>query len=189
MGTSTSWFALQGATVEQVAARLTLERAGTEETEGPCFEVGQLTNGWVLVMHRFEENGLVAAPKLLEELSREWRTVACDEESHVGLSASGEWQDGARVWTLVHDNEAGDRPLMQEGEAPAEVRALLSAAATRGDDDGDTYELPLEAARSIVGYGLEHPDSRDVELALYVGPRRVPAAARGAAPKPWWRFW
>jgi hypothetical protein len=46
---------------------------------------------------RLEGDGVVAARVPLEVLSRTWRVIGCDEESHVMYSASSEWQRGREV--------------------------------------------------------------------------------------------
>jgi hypothetical protein len=187
--------ALEGATMERIVERLKLEPSDPDsyeavKAERPCFELGDLNNGWLLLMHRMKDDGVVLAPEQQLELSREWRVVACDEESHAGFSASGEWRDGKRVWTLVHEHDA-DNALQVLGEPPAEVSALLRAqrpAEVEEDEDNDAYEVPLKAARLLVGYGVGHADSADIELRFYVGPQKAQAAAPPPH-KPWWRFW
>ncbi len=197
MGTSTSWIAVEGATLEQVARDLHLTPASADPTEAPGedneYQAAMLPTGWVLLVCRMKRNGVVADPEVLKELSSSHRIVGCDEESHVMYSASCEWRAGRELWSVIHSSEEAATHLAARGDLPTgwpatrdEGMAVQAEAVKAGEDVDYVYEIPLAVAKQVVGYRLESDDDDDLEYVTLV------AASPQTAPrqsKPWWRFW
>jgi hypothetical protein len=190
MGSSTSWVAVHGATIEELAERLQL----TETTEQPArdaisYEVGALSNGWVILLFRMRDNGVVADTQLLEELSRTWRVFGCDEETHVMYSAASEWRDGREVWAVIHRSDEAPDHVDVRGTLPADAIAVKdeyvakhAAATAAGDNVDHVYEIAVALGRRVVGYSLDGPENDD--LALVTLKSRPP---RSETKKPWWK--
>jgi hypothetical protein len=188
MGTSTSWIAIEGSTVEQVAwaLRLTPSSDATNDTGDSGYLAAMLPAGWVLVVRRMESNGVVADRELLKELSSGRRVVGCDEESHVMYSASSEWRDGREVWVVIHSSEDAADHLEMRGDLPSgwagakdELIAMQAEAVKAQDSVDYVYEVPLSIAKLVVGYRSESDDDDDLEFVTL-----VPTSS-----KPWWKFW
>jgi hypothetical protein len=197
MGTSTSWIAVEGASLDQVTRELGLSLASSDSA-GPTgdggYEVAVLPTGWVLLVRRMERNGVVADPVVLRNLSRLWRVVGCDEETHVMHSASSEWRKGGEVWALVHSSEEAAAHLGVRGEPPADWQKTRDkflakhAAAEAAKKNVDyVFEIPLVVADLVVGYRLDSDEAEGLEFVSFVPvppPQQTPPSA-----KPWWRFW
>ena len=99
MGTSTSWVAIQGGKLDEVARTLGLVQLASEQVARAelRFQAAALDSGWLLLVQRMEGDGVVAGHAPLEALSRMWRVVGCDEESHMMYSAASEWHQGLDV--------------------------------------------------------------------------------------------
>jgi hypothetical protein len=183
MGTSTSWIAVEGASVEEVARELRLTPGSADS---PGYQAAMLPSGWVVLVRALEDDGVVANPALLETLSRSRRVVGVDEESHVMYSAAAAWNRGREVWAVIHSSEQARAHLAARGELPtgwAETRderlAEQAEADAAGDDVDYVYEVPLEVAKLVVGFRLDSDDDDDLEYVTLVA----------TAPKPWWKLW
>jgi hypothetical protein len=189
MGTSTSWIAVEGANLEQLARDLRLAPAPSDFVEDPAkssYQAAVLPSGWVLLVHRMEGDGVVAEHALLKKLSSARRVVGCDEESHVMYSASSEWREGREVWAVIHSSEQAADHLAVRGDLPPawtgvkdEWTAKHAEAARAGEGVDYVYEVPLEVAKLVVGYRMESEDDDELEFVTLVA----------ASSKPWWRFW
>jgi hypothetical protein len=200
MGTSTSWIAVRGTTLEQIERDLELTVAPTFAPGRPVardeheYTAGVLPGGWVVLVRRMDRNGVVADPELLKELSGSWRVVGCDEETHVMYSAASEWHRGREVWAAVRDFEQG---LELRGGLPAgwqrvrdECIRKQAEADAAGDDVDHMFDIPLELARIVAGYRLESDEDLGSEwVTLVRGILPPPPAARGREAKPWWHIW
>jgi len=134
MGTATSWMAVEGATLEQLATHL---------PRGPAWEAAILPGGWALAMARMQRDGLVAESDLLARLSRGRRVVVCDEESHVMYAASAEWRDGRERWAVIHASETAADHLVTRPIPIARPRWwLLREGWVRGGGAIGTREVP-----------------------------------------------
>jgi hypothetical protein len=188
MGTGTSWIAVEGTTLEQLARELGLAPVTDRSAhrDESSFRVAMLPNGWALLVRPMEGDGVVAERELLKKLSSGRGVVGCDEESHVMYSASSEWRDGSEVWAEIHSSAQAPDHLDTRGELPPEGAAVKAAwiakhaeAVRAGEGVDYVYEVPLELAKLVVGYRLESEDDDELELVTLVA----------ASPKPWWRFW
>ncbi|MCW5802115.1 MAG: hypothetical protein KIT31_06990 [Deltaproteobacteria bacterium] len=178
MGTCTSWIAIEGASVEQVARELRLRPAPADAAEDPdagIYMASVLPGGWVLLVHRLEYDGVVADREQLEKLSRGRRVVGCDEESHVMYSAASEWREGREVWAVIHSSEEALDHLHARGDLPAgwssvkdELMAQHAAAAKSGEGVDYAYEVPLVTAKLVVGYRFASEDDDDLEVVALV---------------------
>src|SRR5262245_61768703 len=157
MGTSTSWIAVQGADLGEVARELGLLPLGNGAPapgiEVAPYEAAALKSGWILFVKRLGGNGVVAESAPLEALSRVWRVVGCDEESHVMYSASCEWRYGREVWAVVHSSESAADHLDVRGEPPAgwltirdDFISKHADAEAEGENVDYVYEIPLVIA-------------------------------------------
>lgn len=190
MGTSTSWVAVQGATIEQVARNLGLAPAPSDYVYNDserCYTASVFGSGWVLLMFRLEDDGVVAERALLQKLSRDHRVVGCDEESHVMYSASSEWREGREVWAVIHDPEQALDHLVTRGDLPPGWTGVRDEWTAKHVEAAKTevgvdylYEIPLEVAKLVVGYRLDYDDDDD-------GQESVTLVS--APSKPWWKFW
>ncbi len=183
MGTSTSWIAVEGASVAELAAHLRFVAAPDDGEIDGAPQATIVPSGWALIVSRMKNAGVVEDARTLRGLARRWRTVACDEESHIMYAAACEWRDGREVWAVAHSSAETAVPLMIRGALPPgsiEVREKWLAqdveAAASGARVDYVYEIPLEIARLVVGYRL---DSDDDETLTYVP----------LIPRRWWRFW
>ncbi len=85
----------------------------------------------------------------------------CELEEHVNWSLVQRWQQGRKVWSVLHQGENSAFDLQTEGRLPAQFNALKAAALERqsGEDNEAAadliYELPLRLARAHTGM---HPD-------------------------------
>jgi hypothetical protein len=193
MGTSTSWIAVAGADLEKVAQQLGLaplpDRAQTPAMPDALYEAAVLESGWILLVKRLENNGVVAEPAPLAALSHGWRVIGCDEESHVMYSASSEWRKGREAWAIVHASERAADHLDVRGEPPPEwatIRDELRNEQATAEEEGSNvdyvYEIPLVVAERVVGYRTDSEDSDDLRF-VALG-RRL-----GRSQKPWWKLW
>jgi hypothetical protein len=189
VGTSTSWISVAGPSLDELAEELGVVRTAQAPSQrGSAFEAATLEDGWVLFLEKLKRNGVVAGPQVLEQLSRRWRVVGCDEESHVMYSASSEWRDGREVWALVHAAENGIEHLEVRGSPPENWMLVrdehLEQQERAGDENVDyVYEIPLVVAQRVVGYRLETEMDDQLDFIPLI---KAPA---GSASKPWWKLW
>ncbi len=106
-------------------------------------------------------------------------------------SAAEGWRGGKRIWRIEHDAEKSARHLECSGELPATYAVALGEAESEQDaeDAGakevDFYfEIPLQVARSIVGFkhdeenpGIDYESFTVIERTGSVGQSH------------WWKFW
>lgn len=192
MGTSTSWIAIEGTSVEEVARDLGLvpaPAAAIDDSTGSAYSVAMLPNGWVLLVSKLDNDGVVAHGDVLKKLSRGRRVVGCDEESHVMLSASAEWRDGREIWAVIHAAETAPDHVVARGEPPAdwikvkdEHMAMQAKAVKSGEEVDYAYDIPPAVAKLVVGYRTDSDDDDDLDYATF-----IPASSKSS--KPWWRFW
>ncbi len=195
MGTSTSWIAAHGATLDELASRLDLERSSDSSSgDAIAYEAVILANGWIIFVHRMVENGVVAQPKLLADLSREWRVVGCDEESHVMYSAASEWLDGRETWAAFHSSEEAADHFELRGAPPPESNGVRdeflakhAAASAAGENVDYVYEIPLVLAHRAVGFRVDVIENDDLDF-VALKARSRPASPSGRS-KPWWKVW
>jgi hypothetical protein len=192
MGTSTSWIAVEGESLEQVAQALRLIPAPSDWTNAgreDSYLAAMLPAGWVLLVRRLEGDGVVADHEILKKLSAGRRVVGCDEESHVMYSASSEWREGREVWAVIHSSEKAREHLATRGDLPQgwsatrdESLAEQAKAAESGQDVDFVYEIPPAVAKLIVGYRLDSEDDDALDYVTLLGGPPTPSTRSS---KPW----
>jgi hypothetical protein len=82
--------------------------------------------------------------------------VTCFVEEHVMVSRATGWKDGHLRWSVTHDAQKGLMHLDVQGEPPPGFAAIRDRKlAEQAADDGSVdwlFEIPVETARSVVGY-------------------------------------
>jgi hypothetical protein len=159
MGFSVSWMAVQGCDVTQAAEALGFELdddVPCEIPEGDC--MGQLPGGWVLV---WIDDFDALRKGRFAPLLKFGPAVACAVEEHVMVQEARGYREGAEVWRITHDPNAGESlyHLDVAGEPPTNFEAIRSAAIkaqdAEGGEDADVdiiSDVPLDVAKSICGF-------------------------------------
>ena len=192
MGYSLSLLAVP--TANQAAA---LEQLGYHKTGRICecarepLSACTLPTDWFLIVARGCDSHFLQA-KVLGPLSAHLPVVACSIEEHVMFSSAEYWANGVQVWRAAHIGENGPVHLETTGLLPAGFEAMAAAHRTAQDAEGghgadvDHYfDIPLEAARGIIGF--KHDE--DIPGVDYAGFDVLLNAASSVDRKPWWRFW
>jgi hypothetical protein len=98
-------------------------------------------------------------PQDLAQLSIDHDLLLCLIEEHVIASSAELWSKGDRKWWLSHEGENGPKGLEVDGEPPEIYPAIRKEMedlqlAEGGDEAGVDYlfEIPLEVAKSLVGF-------------------------------------
>jgi hypothetical protein len=159
MGFSITWCAVREENADKVVQDLGLTPTGeTEEMPESLICIGKLDTGWRVLSHN-EYGCPYLQPQDLARLSIDHDLLLCLIEEHVMASSSEFWSKGKRHWRLSHEGEDGPRGLDVEGDPPenyAVIRKEMEALqlAEGGDDAGVDYlfEIPLEVAKSLVGF-------------------------------------
>jgi hypothetical protein len=191
VGVSISWVAFKGVTDVVGLSRLGLSLTARSSSFGQERYLGRsLPGAWYLVVER-KWNSKIVSSSSLSALSADCEVVAGWVEEHVMFSAAEGWRDGQKTWRLEHDAEKSDRHIECSGEPPTTYPAALAEAEAEQDaeDAGSKevdfyFEIPLQVARSIVGF--KHDEANPGEDAgQYTVLERVGSAAKNH----WWRFW
>ena len=191
MGFSISWVAFKG--VPDVVGLSRLGLSLTARSSGFSQErcLGRsLPGAWYLVVER-KWNSKIVSSSSLSAVSADCEVVAGWVEDHVMFSAAEGWRHGLTTWRLEHDAEKSDRHIECSGEPPPTYAAAL-AEAEAGQDAEDAgskevdfyFEIPLQVARSIVGFKHDE-ENPGVDADQYTVLERVGSAAK----KHWWHFW
>ncbi len=190
MGFAISWLAVKGKTPEALARELGLAPSGEAAEIGEAtFTGGALPGGWfLLVMNRCEHEFVAATSLAL--LSRDCEVVACSIEEHVMVSTSELWRNGARVWRIEHDAQRSIDHISASGRVPDTYSAIerefverQNQAGGRNADIDYFFEIPLQMAKSIVGF--KHDEARPEEESF----ETFRGASLSSERKPWWKVW
>jgi len=105
------------------------------------------------------------------------------------------WSNGREVWSMQHDgNDAAVMDLAVQGSPPESFNALrercvAQQAADGGKDNVDyVFEIPLELAKSIVGFKHDEITS-EIDSESFWALRQGTTGLLTAARKPWWKIW
>ncbi len=93
------------------------------------------------------------------------------------MTAAAEWSKGRELWSVVHDSEQGRDHLATRGTPPSGWQNLREALPTFNGDVDHLYDLPLEAAKLVVGFRADS-EEHDAPLDEVIPTKR-----------PWYRFW
>lgn len=112
-----------------------------------------LENGWYVIVDLSEH--LQKQNDLLAKLSEKTCVLVGSIEEHVMDARVTCWQNGKKVWEVIHNAETSDDHLQVEGTPPAEFGAIKEQALEQGEeDDGVDYyfEIPVALYHQITGY-------------------------------------
>jgi len=157
MGYSLSWLAIKGKSPQAIRDELSFQLTdGREEIPESELTAVQMPSGWYLIVSNHTEQVVSdAAMQCLAGSGCE--LVTCFVEEHVMISRATGWKDGRLRWSIKHDVLKNQRlPLDVQGEPPPEFAAIREKALAEqaaGDADCDyVFDIPVETARSVVGY-------------------------------------
>lgn len=157
MGYSISWIAFQGLTKSEILSCTRLIDTGEPDgvNESPI-SGSELPCGWYVLFLNDVTHPYVSGDTL-RELSRGCSVLGCQVEEHAMVSASFFYQNGTRIWNVVHDSEKGLYHLEIDGDPPesfsiSECRQKQDSAGGEGAGVDYIFDAPLELARRICGY-------------------------------------
>jgi hypothetical protein len=159
MGYALSLLALKCPDPHAALSDLKIERTGgfCQYPDAPLSGYA-LPGGWYLVAGNHTAHRLLE-PKVLELISRKYAVVACSIEEHVMFSSAEQWVGGAVIWRAVHDGVNDSRNLETSGTLPPSFQSIadarMAALEADGGDEAEVdhyFEIPLETARSIIGF-------------------------------------
>lgn len=167
MGFAISWLAFEHLEPEKVHNLLALQPTGeTSEVAEAMFNGATLPNGWYLVLINETDHAYLQRERLAA-FSAGGRVIAVSVEEHVMVCWASEWRNGQEEWTVTHSSEEGPEHLDESGQLPetyAAIRSRSIAEQAAEDANGGNvdylFNVPLELARSIVGYS--HDEATDV---------------------------
>ena len=178
MGYSQSWLAVKGKTRAEVLDALELRETGTREEIASSPIVGaELSAGWYLVVANRSEHRLTR-DGVLQRLSVGCEVITGDVEEHVMVSAAGGWNNGHRVWSVMHDGQRSVKHLETKGDLPAAfagIRDKLLAqqqAEVEGENAVDhMFDVPVELAKTLTGYrhDAQAPTVHDTPFEVLAG--------------------
>jgi hypothetical protein len=182
MGYALGWVAIQSGSAEAILERLGFSPTGVREALPNSAAVGAALPGSYLVV--VQRGDHLVGNALLKDLSIGTALTACFVEEHVMYSTSVGWEDGRKIWSVVHDSEKGSGHLAVDGVAPsalAPIRARLESA-QRADAEADfIFDIPIDLAKALTGF--RHDEALP---ATEQAPFEVLAARRSAS-RPWWK--
>jgi hypothetical protein len=200
MGWAISWLAVKGKSAEGLVQELGLAPTGKTADYGESMFTGRrLPGDWfLLVINRCDHDHV--RPKSLAVLSRGCEIVACSLEEHVMVCSAESWRDGAQVWRIEHDaqqgiDHIGTSGLLPDGYAAIE-REFAAQQEQAGGRQADTdyfFEIPLQAAKAIVGF--KHDEAGIDDEGFEVFKRASPSSAADTnhgkhhGKRPWWKVW
>lgn len=153
MGYSLSWLAVKGkpakAIRDELGLRPTGEREEFAESELSAIE---MPNGWYVIVSDHTEQ--VVSNEAMQKLSSAGcELVTCFVEEHVMVSGATGWKEGRTEWSVIHDYQKGKRHLDVQGELPPEFPTIRNTWLAKTETEVDyIFEIPVETARSVVGY-------------------------------------
>ena len=173
MGAAVLWLAFRGIGRSAVLERLNLQPATEPDPE---ISGGALPEGWYLVRSR---HGLCHMDdKIMNKACSDCLAVSCYLETHVMVSGAAGWENGRRIWSVVHDCEQGIDHLEIEGELPAPSHAILDRLTAKQKAAGERprvdyiFDIPIEVAAAVTGFHFDrgtsagYPDFEPLEVAV-----------------------
>jgi len=158
MGFSQSSLASRGVAPDAVLEALGLRRVGKfEDFPESRMTAALMPGGWFVVVVNRAEHEILREETLRTLSAAEGvELVASFVEEHVMVSEASGWQGGQRTWRVLHDAQIDREHLAVEGEPPAAfagIRDRLLAEQETGDEEVDyLFDIPVEMARSLMGY-------------------------------------
>lgn len=159
MGYSIAWILVRGKTREDILAQLALVDTGESDDCGESPIAGAaLPGGGYLVFFNEMSHPALQAPSMTR-LSSGCEALGCQVEENVMASAAFLYQDGAKVWDVVHLADQGLYHLEVNGTPPALLATIHTEMKASQDEEGGAdaqvdwlFEVPLMLATAIGGY-------------------------------------
>jgi hypothetical protein len=159
MGFSISWYAVPEKDADQFLQKLGLSPTGdTEEIPESLNCTGKLDTGWRVLWHNKYDCPFLK-PTDLTNLSTDRDVFLCRVEEHVMASSAELWSGGKRQWWFSHEGEDGPKGLEVDGNPPETYPAIRKEKEklqlAEGGDAAEVdhlFEIPLEVAKSLVGF-------------------------------------
>jgi hypothetical protein len=116
-----SWIGVKGRSKDEVLASLGLADTGREvEPYSALFSCTELPSGWFISCSgEFD----YATAEKVGELSARGFAVACQLEEHVMYSGARAFNNGAALWSVVHDPDVDRHEVTVEGRAACGIRS------------------------------------------------------------------
>lgn len=193
MGASLSWVVRIGASRDETLALMGLSPSGKRALlASQALQGLALPDGNYLVVARGCEHEIVS-DRSLAALSTRSDVIACSLEEHVMCCDCSFWRHGRRLWRVEHDGQQSMRHLESEGELPAAFNDIRNRAEREQDaEDADAhevdffFEVPLQLARSLVGFKHDEP-AAGIDLGAFE--TLVPAGEGIGNVRKWWQVW
>lgn len=157
MGFSIAWIAFHGLTKAEVLSHVDLvdTQERDEANESPI-SGSELPGGWYVLFLSDVAHPYLSAESL-QRLSKGCTVLGCQVEEHVMVSASFLYENGARIWHILHESEKGVYNLEIEGAPPgsfsiAEFRQKQHEAGGESADVDYIFDAPVELAQAICGF-------------------------------------
>lgn len=198
MGYAISWLAVKGKTPDTLIHELGLTPTGEMAEYGESMFTGRtLPSGWFLLVINQCEHKFVKS-KSLGSLSSDCEIIACSIEEHVMVCTSELWRNGAQVWRIEHDAQQSIDHINTSGLLPDVYSAIEREFAEQQEQAGgkkaDTdyfFDIPLQTAKSIVGFKHDEAGLEDESFEVFKGdatlPRADPISNQGK--EAWWKLW
>jgi len=174
MGSSLTYVAAKGISREELWAELKLSPLSDEEAKKTEWSHkqkigGMLDSGWYLIVDGSEQ--LQRQHDLLARLSTKCDVLLGFIEEHVMVAGATCWQNGKKLWEVLHDSETSEDDLQVVGTPPAEFGAIKAQAIEQAqDNEGVDYyfEIPVALFEHITGYRYDQnyclEDSADRQM-------------------------
>lgn len=154
-----NWIAVDAAGADLMLDALGLQEVGASfdprEAEFAC---ARTAKGWRVVVGASMKLRLEG---LLPKLARQGEVLAGEASDIVMFSRLQGWRDGARLWSVSHDPEAGADDLEIEGGAPAALSGIAARLRARQLDEAEPvdhlFDAPLELGEDICGFRPDAP--------------------------------
>jgi len=147
MGHSVAWVGLRGVDPQVLFDAFGVEPTGTTDNYASHPFVGvRGPGGWTMVLVNLAAGGdeRLFDPTFLGRLSKLAPAVFFCSDTGVKDSGVAEWEDGACLWSLVHDPDAEDGPLLKAGEVPEPLASVRVSS--------NPFEVPTRIAHALTGF-------------------------------------
>ncbi len=198
MGYAVSWLAVKDVVSEPLLQDLGLTPTGEKADYGDTLFTGRaLSTGWfILFINKYDHQ--FVQPKTLASISIAGDVIACSIEEHVMWSSAELWHDGAQIWRVEHDAQESMCHISSSGLLPDGYPAIKTEFIEKqnqaGGESSDTdyvFEIPLQIAKSIVGFKHDESSSEAADFLVFQNtlPKAAADASADGGKKPWWKPW
>lgn len=127
--------------------------------DGDWWVATLVKDNWTILWSE-DENFGSRSRNLISEVSRRVDVVHCQVNETVMWSSSEYWSAGHAIWKVTHNGGDGDIfDLSAEGELPQQFDEIRERHTLEQQEDGEDcdhiFEIPLELARSHIGFRHE----------------------------------